>query len=145
MFIALKAETIDRATRIPLFIVFSIVSALGLGIFVLIIWRSILERRRQPVAVTIAPKKSVVEDIVSTLKVAGRLLKTRNMLLLLVPFAYSGTCLALKSEHDPSRFVAGVSQTFFQGVYGTCIGHYVKYGGKRPFHPLLFRLASNAK
>ncbi len=25
---------------------------------------------------------------------------------------------------------SGFSQTLFQGVYATCIGHYVKYGGR---------------
>jgi hypothetical protein len=29
-----------------------------------------------------------------------------------------------------SNIFLGFSQTFFSGVYATCIGHYVKYGGR---------------
>lgn len=131
VFIALKTQTIDRATRIPLFTVFSIVSVVGLALFALIIWRSILEKRRQPAAETVTVKTSVWQDISSTLKTAGRLLKTRNMLLLLIPFAYSGRSFhePINTESETNCFFLGFSQTFFQGVYGTCIGHYMKYGG----------------
>jgi len=105
---------IDRTTRIPLFVVFSIVSAAGLLVFIFIIWRTYIEKRRENPSNSDQPKKSISADIRETLVVAVKLLKTRNMLLLLIPFAYSG-----------------ISNTFFQGVYGTCIGHYVKYGGKK--------------
>ena len=81
---------IDRATRIPLFVVFSIVSAVGLVLFIFIIWRTYVEKRRETVVPTDLPKKSTLADIVLTLKVALKLLRTRNMLLLLIPFAYSG-------------------------------------------------------
>ncbi len=82
---------IDRATRIPLFVVFSIVSAVGLVIFLFIIWRSYVEKHRgNSNQQSETPKKSTLEDIGHTLKTAGRLLRTRNMLLLLIPFAYSG-------------------------------------------------------
>jgi len=81
---------IDRATRIPLFVVFSIVSAVGLLLFIFIIWRSYVEKRRDNLNRSDEPKKSALEDISQTLKLAGKLLKTRNMLLLLIPFAYSG-------------------------------------------------------
>ncbi len=81
---------IDRATRIPLFVVFSIVSAVGLLLFIFIIWRSYVEKRRDNLNRSDEPKKSALEDISRTLKLAGKLLKTRNMLLLLIPFAYSG-------------------------------------------------------
>ncbi|CAF0905754.1 unnamed protein product [Rotaria sordida] len=114
VYIALKTEMIDSATRIPLFIVFSIVSAIGLVLFVFIIWRSYVEKNRDTLIHTVEERRNTLVDIVQTLKIAVRLLKTRNMLLLLLPFAYSG-----------------FSTTFFQGVYGTCIGHYVKYGDTR--------------
>ena len=90
MFIALKAELIDRATRIPLFVVFSAVSGAGLVLFIFIIWRSYAEKRRENTVLPAPVKKSVLADIGHTLKVAGKLLQTRNMLLLLIPFAYSG-------------------------------------------------------
>ncbi|CAM4814393.1 unnamed protein product, partial [Rotaria magnacalcarata] len=112
VYIALKTEMIERATRIPLFIVFSIVSAVGLVLFLFIIWRSYTERKRDTLIRT--EERGTIGDIIPTLKIAVKLLKTRNMLLLLIPFAYTG-----------------FSQTFFQGVYGTCIGHYVKYGDTR--------------
>jgi Flp pilus assembly protein TadB len=81
---------IDRATRIPLFIVFSIVSAIGLVLFGFIVWRSYIEKSRQMMNRTAATKTSTLDDISRTLKIAIGLLKTRNMLLLLIPFAYSG-------------------------------------------------------
>lgn len=81
---------IDRATRIPLFVVFSIVSAVGLFLFLCIIWRSYVEKNRVTLNRTEEEKRGSLADIVHTLKVAVRLLKTRNMLLLLIPFAYSG-------------------------------------------------------
>lgn len=84
---------IKHDKRIPLFTVFSIVSALGLLVFVFIIWRSYVEKRRENPNRPEEPRKSVLADIVRTLKVAGNLLKTRNMLLLLIPFAYSGKSL----------------------------------------------------
>ena len=89
---------IDRATRIPLFVVFSIVSAVGLILFVFIIWRSYVEKHRNRIISTDAPKKSSMKDIIETLKMAGRLLRTRNMLLLLIPFAYSGRTLPERRE-----------------------------------------------
>ncbi|CAF1214416.1 unnamed protein product [Adineta ricciae] len=114
VFIALKAQIIDRATRIPLFVVFSIVSAVGLLIFMFVIWRSYVEKHRHTLSRIVEEKKSTLADVIHTLKVAGALLRTRNMLLLLIPFAYSG-----------------LSNTLFQGVFATCIGHYVKYGDTR--------------
>lgn len=81
---------IDRATRIPLFIVFSIVSAVGLLIFALTIWRSKTEERREPLIDTENENKTTTPNILAILKVAFRLLKTRNMLLLLIPFGYTG-------------------------------------------------------
>lgn len=89
---------IDRATRIPLFVVFSIVSAVGLILFVFIIWRSYVEKHRNRTISTDPPKKSSMKDIIETLKMAGRLLRTRNMLLLLIPFAYSGRALPERRE-----------------------------------------------
>jgi hypothetical protein len=71
-------------------VVFSIVSAVGLVLFLFVIWRSYVEKRREPIIVTNEPKKSTAADVVGTLKAAWRLLSTRNMLLLLIPFAYSG-------------------------------------------------------
>ncbi|CAF4254606.1 unnamed protein product, partial [Rotaria sp. Silwood2] len=114
IYISLKTEMIDSATRIPLFVVFSVVSAVGLVLFALIIWRSYVEKNRDTLIRNVEEKRNTLVDIVQTLKIAVKLLKTRNMLLLLIPFAYSG-----------------FSTTFFQGVYATCIGHYVKYGDTR--------------
>lgn len=86
----LKTETITRTTRVPLFVVFSIVSAAGLVLFLFIIWRSYVEKRRDQSNQPDQPKKGVLRDISETLSIAASLLKTRNMLLLLIPFAYSG-------------------------------------------------------
>ena len=131
IYLSLKTEMIDRATRIPLFVVFSIVSAVGLVLFLFIIWRSYVDKHRHRIILIDAPKKSTLEDIRETLKMAGRLLRTRNMLLLLIPFAYSGETSPWTVGIRISDGISlGISQTFFQGVYATCIGHYMKYGGK---------------
>lgn len=90
VYIALTADMIGEKKRIPLFVVFSIVSAVGLLVFVFIIWRSYVEKRRENPNRSNEPKKSVLVDLRDTLKIAGKLLTTRNMLLLLIPFAYSG-------------------------------------------------------
>ncbi len=59
-------------------------------IFICIIWRSLIERRRN-----ILIKTDTLTNFTQTLKTAGRLLKTRNMLLLLILFAYIGKNLFL--------------------------------------------------
>ena len=103
--------------RYLLFTVFSVVCGISLLVFGWIIWRTIIERRRTQAQTSNADRKISLAHIVETLKIAIRLLKTRNMLLLLFTFAY-----------------AGVSQTFIQTVYPTCIGHIIKYGGKISIH-----------
>ncbi|UJR17236.1 hypothetical protein I4U23_004131 [Adineta vaga] len=116
MYLSIDTEIITRSTRYPLFAVFSIISVVGLVVFVLLIWRRLIERRRQANSLlsSNSDEKTTINDIIQTLKIAFRLMKTRNMLLLLIPFAYTG-----------------FSQTFFQTVYSTCIGHYIKYGAIR--------------
>jgi hypothetical protein len=89
---------IDRATRIPLFVVFSIVSAAGLVLFIFMIWRTYIEKRRDDLNINPSdepPKQSRLADIGQTLKTAWKLLQTRNMLLLIIVFAYSGKELIL--------------------------------------------------
>ena len=98
-------------------------------LFLFIIWRSYVEKNRNVLNQPVVEKKSVGADIIHTLKVAGKLLTTRNMLLLLIPFAYSGKKRILNKQFLSNIF-KGFSQTLFQGVYATCIGHYVKYGGR---------------
>ncbi|CAF1279481.1 unnamed protein product [Adineta ricciae] len=114
VYLSIDTEMITRSVRYPLFTVFSIVSALGIACFGLVIWRTFSERRRVNSELLKNEEKISCVDIVETLKIALRLLKTRNMLLLLIPFGYTGFAL-----------------TFFQTVYPTCIGHLIKYGDKR--------------
>ena len=90
VFISLKTETIGHSTRIPLFVVFSAVSAVGLVLFLLITWRSYIEINRDVLNRNHEEKKGTLADVCHTLKIAMKLLSTRNMLLLLIPFAYSG-------------------------------------------------------
>ncbi|CAF4699759.1 unnamed protein product, partial [Rotaria magnacalcarata] len=123
VYLSLKADAITRTTRYPLFFVFSVVCAIGLVIYACIIWRWLIERRGQKLQSDPIEQKTALSDVIETFKIALRLLKTRNMLLLLIPFAYTG-----------------FSQTFFQTVYATCIGHTIKYGSK----PFLF-IASKMK
>lgn len=93
VYISLTAAVIGEKKRIPLFVVFSIISAVGLLVFVFIIWRSYVEKRRENPNRSDEPKRSVLADLSRTLNIAGKLLRTRNMLLLLIPFAYSGKAL----------------------------------------------------
>ncbi|CAF1605528.1 unnamed protein product [Adineta ricciae] len=112
VYLSIDTEMITRSVRYPLFTVFSIVSAVGIACFGLVIWRTFSERRRANSELLKNEEKVSCVDTVETLKIALRLLKTRNMLLLLIPFGYTGFAL-----------------TFFQTVYPTCIGHLIKYGG----------------
>ncbi|CAF1351951.1 unnamed protein product [Rotaria sordida] len=114
VYLSLKADVITRSTRYPLFTVFSVVCAIALAIYAYIIWRWLIERRQQQLQLEPVKRKTALSDVVDTLNIAVRLLRTRNMLLLLIPFAYTG-----------------FSQTFFQTVYATCIGHSIKYGNTR--------------
>jgi hypothetical protein len=91
LFLSVKTKTITRSTRYPLFAVFSVVSAVGLGLFAVIIWRTYMERRRSNLSSSsIEEKMQPVIDLIQTLKVAARLMKSRNRRLLLIPFAYTG-------------------------------------------------------
>jgi hypothetical protein len=75
--------------RYDLFSILSIVAAVGLLVFAFIIFRSYIERRRKGLIKSDKEKKITLRDIGQTLKTAGRLLKTRNMLLLLVLSVYA--------------------------------------------------------
>jgi hypothetical protein len=91
VYLSLKTEVITRSTRYPLFIVFSIVCAVGLFFSAIIVWRSIIEQRRSQQQ---EQRQKVNLAVVGhTLKIALRLLKTKNMLLLLITFAYTGKSL----------------------------------------------------
>jgi hypothetical protein len=92
IYLSLKTEVIDRSTRYSLFSIFSVVSGVGLAVFILIIRRSYIERRRDAVIKINEEQKGTLSDISRTLKTAGQLLKTRHMLLLLIPSIYSGKC-----------------------------------------------------
>lgn len=86
----MKTEIIDRNTRYSLFAILSVVSGVGLLLFLLIVFRSYMQRKRDTLIKPAEEEKSALADIVHTLKVAGRLLKTRHMLVLQVPFIYLG-------------------------------------------------------
>lgn len=90
IYLTLKTDTIDRAMRYSLFSVLAVVVAVSLALFVLLIWRSCTEQRENSVIRNNETKKSSLARIVQTLKISGQLLKTRNMLLLLIIFAYLG-------------------------------------------------------
>ncbi|CAF4549176.1 unnamed protein product [Rotaria magnacalcarata] len=89
VYLSLKADAITRTTRYPLFFVFSVVCAIGLVIYACIIWRWLIERRGQKLQSDPIEQKTALSDVIETFKIALRLLKTRNMLLLLIPFAYT--------------------------------------------------------
>jgi hypothetical protein len=90
VYLSVTTEIITRSTRYPLFAVFSLVSIVGLVLYALIIWRTFVERRQSDSQPSNVEGKIRLADITETMKIAIRLLKTRNMLLLLIPFAYTG-------------------------------------------------------
>ncbi len=90
VYVSLKTEIIHHTMRYSLFSILSVVAAVGLFIFILIIFRSYIERRRDDLIKPDQEKKSALADIIQTLKIAGRLLKTRHMLLLQILFIYLG-------------------------------------------------------
>ena len=116
----LKTEIIHRNTRYSLFAILSVVSAVGLCFFLLIVFRSYMERKRDLLLNTDDEKKSAPANIGQTLKVAGRLLKTRHMILLQVLFIYLGGYFR--------RFLSFISVDFYFKVYrhrfwSMCTGH----------------------
>ena len=76
--------------RYSLFAVLSVVAAVGLFFFLVIVFRSYMERKRDLLLKPNEEKTSVLADIGQTLKVAVRLLKTRHIILLLVLFMHLG-------------------------------------------------------
>jgi hypothetical protein len=90
VYVALKTEMIDRTTRYSLFSIFSTVAAVSLVFFIILIWRSCIERRHDNLIEKQETKKNTLANVGQTLKTIGKLLKTRNMLLLLILFTYLG-------------------------------------------------------
>ncbi len=84
-YLTLKTEIIDRTTRYSLFSIFSIIIVISLVLFIFLICRSCMEQRQNDKI-----KKTSLTNVIQTLKISGQLLKTRNMLLLLILFAYLG-------------------------------------------------------
>ena len=109
---------------------FSVVAGIALAIFLVMVWRSYLERRRDTLIKIYEEKKDSFASFGQTLKTIGQLLKTRNILLVLVLFTYLGRCLRNLRSFFTHQHILGLSPTFFLIVYGTCIGHYKKYGGE---------------
>jgi hypothetical protein len=63
IYLSLKTEVIGRSTRCSLFSIFSVVSGVSLTLFILIIWRSYIERRRDAVIKINEEKKGTLSDI----------------------------------------------------------------------------------
>jgi hypothetical protein len=126
--------------RYSLFSILSIVAAIALVVFIVIIFRSYIEGHREGLIEADKEKKSTLATIGQTLKIAGRLLKTRNILLLLIVFVYTGKYFDEFVSFFKSLFIQGLASAFIGLVYGTSIGHYKKYGGKNRifFFKLIF-------
>jgi MFS family permease len=90
VYFSLKIEIIDHSTRHSLFTILSIVSAVSLVLFAIIIWRSYLERNRNPLIPSTVNKRVTLATIAQTLNIAWQLLKTTHMKLLLIPCTYLG-------------------------------------------------------
>ena len=124
LYFSIKTEIITRSTRYPLFAVFSVVSAVGLALFAVIIWRTYIERRRSDSQPSNSQGKIKLADILQTLKVAVRLLRTRQMLLLLIPFAYTGelndTCWR---KLIPLNREMNVCSRFLSNLLSNCVSN----------------------
>jgi hypothetical protein len=101
VYLSVKTEVITRSTRYPLFISFSVVVAIGLLLFAIIVWRSLIEQHRSQQQQQ--RQKVTLADIGHTLKIALRLLKTKNMLLLLITFAYTGKLSILRHPYHSRK------------------------------------------
>jgi hypothetical protein len=88
VYLSVKTEVITRSTRYLLFSAFSVVCALGLVVFAIMVWRFIIERRR--LQQQQLQEKVTLASMKDTLIIALRLLKTKNILFLLASFAYTG-------------------------------------------------------
>ena len=117
VYLSLKTEIIHHTMRYSLFSILSVLSAIGLVIFILIIFRSYIEQRRENLIKTDKEKKDTFIDIIQTLKIAGRLLKTRNMLLLLILFIYLGRYNSLITF----RFFLNIYFRFSTSIYRKCL------------------------
>ncbi|CAF3966651.1 unnamed protein product [Adineta steineri] len=122
VYLSINTETITRSTRYPLFAVFSIVCAVGLAFFALIIWRTFIERRQSNSQLSNKEEKITMANIAETLKIAVRLLKTRNMLLLLISFAYTGDSLIFTDTRKRliglHGVLLGVGEILGGGLFG---------------------------
>jgi hypothetical protein len=88
VYLSLETGVIYRSSRHQLFTVFSIVGAISFIPFGIMVWRSLIERRR--LQQQQERQKVTLVDIGRTLTIALRLLKTKNMLFLLISFVYTG-------------------------------------------------------
>ncbi len=88
VYLSLETGVIYRSSRYQLFTVFSIVGAISFLPFGIMVWRSFIERRRSQQQQE--QQKVTLADIGHTLTIGLRLLKTKNMLLLLISFIYAG-------------------------------------------------------
>lgn len=86
VYLSVHTDIITRSTRHSLFAVFSVVCLASLILFGLMIWRTFMKRRQTS---NMKPKITIA-NMIETLKTSVRLLKTRHMLLLLIPFVYTG-------------------------------------------------------
>jgi hypothetical protein len=88
IYLSLETGVIYRSARYQIFTVFSIVGAVSFLPFGIMVWRSRIERRRSQQQQE--RKKVTLVDIGQTLTIALRLLKIRNILLLLISSVYIG-------------------------------------------------------
>ena len=86
IYLSLETGVIYRSERYQIFTIFSIVGAISFIPFGIMAWRERVERRRSQQEL----KKVTLVDIGHTLTIALRLLKTRNVLLLLISSVYIG-------------------------------------------------------
>lgn len=126
MYLSIDADIITRSTRYPLFTVFSVVSAVGLAVFILLIWRRMAERRQANSLLSYNEERTTINDVIHTLKIAIRLMKTRTMLLLLIPFAYTGkdekaTLLSLQALSMCADATMGTYSRLFSNLFSNCL------------------------
>jgi len=104
-------ETISSHSRTILFLVLSCVCVAGVLVLLLLRKPTMDADNTRSLNVSMSQTQGLDDGAMAAFKASLRLFRTKEIMYLAFPFAYTGLEL-----------------TFFSGVYGTCVGHTQKFG-----------------
>jgi hypothetical protein len=91
VYLSVKTAVIDRHIRIPLFIIFSGITALSLLVFLLMVWRDRIMRRRFGAwSASETEMRATFQQMKGILSNVFQLMKSKHMALFAVLFVYLG-------------------------------------------------------